>query len=182
VTRDDNGNIKNIILVGFMAVGKSTIGQRVAQELDWTFLDTDYEIERQTGLRIPELFQKYGEGRFRTEENLEVKRLTEVSRTVISTGGGTVLDPENFRMLQKLGMMIHLYAPLEVVLQRVKNQQDRPMLNKCRVELEELWRTRLKVYKQAHITLDTTDGDIEQKVEEILSIVKGDYKNNATEN
>lgn len=163
----------NIVLIGFMAAGKSSVGRFLARELQWDFLDTDSEIEQITGLKIADLFKKYGETRFRSEESVLVKKLENCTGTVIATGGGTVLAEENWRILNKLGITIHLYAPLEVALQRVKNRQDRPLLNKSRVEIEKLWQERLKRYQEAHITIDTTVKDIAEIVEEILAIVKG---------
>lgn len=172
----------NIILVGFMAVGKSTLGKLLAQRLGWIFLDTDQEIEGKTGLTIPEIFQRFGEARFRLEENMLVNSLKGASQTVIATGGGMIINPENFRILNNLGIMIHLDAPLELVLQRVKIEQERPLLNRSRDELEKLWCERRTVYRQADISLDTADKGIEETVDEILRLVKGDNTEHATEN
>ncbi|RNC29302.1 MAG: Shikimate kinase [Candidatus Dichloromethanomonas elyunquensis] len=169
----EKGGLKNVILIGFMASGKSSVGRVLARELGWAFLDTDSEIEQVTGLKIPDLFQKYGEVRFRSEENLMVKKLRNVSHTVIATGGGTVLSAENRELLGEMGMMIHLYAPLDVALQRVKRRQDRPLLNKSFQEIEKLWQERLTIYQQAPITIDTSVKDIEEIAGEILAIVKG---------
>jgi len=176
-----SGEIKNIVLIGFMAAGKSSVGRLLARELRWDFLDTDSEIERITGLKIPDLFKKYGETRFRSEESLLVKKLEKRTRTVIATGGGTVLAEGNWHMLKKLGITIHLYAPLEVALQRVKKRQDRPLLNKSRMEIEKLWQERLKRYQEAHITIDTSLKDIAEIVEEILASVKGGCIQHETE-
>ncbi len=164
---------QNIILVGFMASGKSTVGKILAGELGWEFLDTDQQIEKLTGLSIADLFRKYGEMRFRSEENLVVRKLALFSQTVIATGGGTVLAAENWELLQRLGLTIHLYAPLEVALNRVKRRQDRPLLNKSHSELETIWLDRLNIYQQAHITIDTSDQTVDEIVAEILAVWKG---------
>lgn len=174
--------VKNIILTGFMAAGKSTVGRLLAQELDWEFLDTDQRIEELTGLNVAEIFRRYGEKRFRSEENLYVKKIANISKAVIATGGGTVLDKENWQGLQQLGVTIHLYVPLEVALQRIKRRQDRPVLDKSIPEIEQMWQDRLTIYNQADLTLDTTDQDIDTIVAEILKQVKGGYPNNAAKN
>ncbi|KUO58789.1 MAG: shikimate kinase [Gracilibacter sp. BRH_c7a] len=165
--------VKNIVLTGFMAAGKSSVGRILAQELGWDFLDTDRRIEELTDLKIPEIFRKYGEERFRAEENFLVKKIADITNTVIATGGGTILYKENWQRLQQLGLTIHLFVPLEVALQRVKKRQDRPLLEKSIPEIEQMWKERLIVYNQAEITLDTTDQEIDTLVAEILNQVKG---------
>ncbi len=174
--------VDNIILTGFMAAGKSSVGRILAQELEWEFIDTDQGIEQFTGLTIPEIFCRYGEKRFRVEEKLFVNKIADITKTVIATGGGTILDQENWQGLQKLGITIHLFVPLEVALQRVNRREDRPLLDKSIVEIEQMWEERLTIYNQAEITIDTTDQDIDTIAAEILKQVKGGYPNNATKN
>ncbi|HQE24133.1 MAG TPA: shikimate kinase, partial [Syntrophomonadaceae bacterium] len=83
---------KNIILTGFMGTGKSSVGTRLAERLNREFVDMDREIERLTGMTISQLFRRYGEVRFRSEEKLMAKKLAGQSDLVIATGGGIVLD------------------------------------------------------------------------------------------
>ncbi|NLI91841.1 MAG: shikimate kinase [Peptococcaceae bacterium] len=173
LTNAQHGNLKNIILVGFMAAGKSSVGRTLARELGWDFLDTDSEIEKVTGMKIPDMFRKYGEVRFRSEENLVIKKLKDITYTVIATGGGSILFEENRRLLEELGMMVHLYVPVDVALQRVKRRQDRPLFNKSLSEIQKLWQERLVIYNQIPITIDTSARSIEEIAEEILAIVKG---------
>lgn len=171
----------NIILIGFMAAGKSSVGRMLARRLGWDFLDTDQEIERVTDLKIPDIFRKYGEVRFRSEENLVVKKLAGMANTVIATGGGTALAEGNWELLKELGLVIHLYAPLEVALSRVKRHQERPLLARDTAQLEQLWLERLPYYNKAQITVDTSDKDIPTIVEDILTYLKGGL-NHASEN
>ncbi|NLM22063.1 MAG: shikimate kinase [Peptococcaceae bacterium] len=166
---------KNIILIGFMAAGKSSIGQLLARELNWDFLDTDTEIVNQTGLSIPEIFRKYGEARFRQEESLLIQRLVNINHTVIATGGGLVLNPDNWVTLQRLGMLIHLYVPLELALQRVKKRSERPLLARPEEELSKLWLERLAIYNKASVTFDTSGKNPEAIVAEISAYLKGDH-------
>lgn len=172
----------NIILIGFMASGKSCIGRLLAREIGWDHLDTDSEIEKVTGLRIPELFRKYGELRFRSEESLVVKKLCGVTRTVISTGGGTVIQADNFSSLDQIGLMIHLFVPLETALKRIKRRQDRPLLLKSENEIQMIYRERLDIYNRADFTIDTTDKELDTIVAEIVSKMKGGCFGNASKN
>ncbi|NMA69986.1 MAG: shikimate kinase [Desulfitobacterium sp.] len=163
----------NIILVGFMGTGKSTVGRRLAKLLDWEFIDTDIEIERLLETTVAEIFKRHGEVRFRSEERLLVRRLADKRKTVIATGGGTVLNPDNWSDLAKSGVVFGLYAPLDVIYQRVGHRNDRPLLRGERKEVEELWARRQPVYNQADYTIDTTDKGIDEVVEEIYQIYKG---------
>lgn len=172
----------NIILIGFMAAGKSSVGRLLAKQLGWDYLDTDSEIEKVTGLKIPELFRKYGEMRFRSEESLVVKKLSGRTETIIATGGGTAIWEDNWNRLEHLGTIIHLYVPLEVALRRIKRRQDRPLLLKSEEEIKGLWQERLNIYNKAHITIDTSAKEITAVVDEILAQVKGGNIKNATEN
>jgi shikimate kinase len=171
-------SINNIVLIGFMAAGKSSVGRILARQLGWGFVDTDKEIEKVTGLKVAELFRKYGELRFRSEENLVVKKLADQNNIVIATGGGTVLAPDNWQILRGLGFLIHLYVPLEVAFSRIKRRQERPLLLKKDIEIEQLWQERLAIYNQADITINTVDKDLATIVAEILMILKGGHKKN----
>lgn len=164
-------DLQNIVLIGFMGAGKSTVGRRLALELNWKFIDTDLVIEEVTGLTIPNIFRRYGESRFRSEESLVVKKICSGQHCVISTGGGTVLNPENFELLQQSGLVIYLYATLEAILQRVGNS-DRPLLKRSPAEVVSLWQSRQATYAKAHYTIDTTNKGIEEVVKEILSLVE----------
>ena len=164
--------VQRIVLVGFMGTGKSTVGRRLAKTIAWDFVDTDAEIENITGLTVAEIFRRHGEKRFRSEENLLVKRLNGVHRCVIATGGGTVLNPENWRLLKQEALSVHLYAPVDVILERVGHHPDRPLLKGSREETEALWQQRLSIYRQADWTIDTTVIDIEQVENEILARIE----------
>ena len=167
---------KNIILIGFMAAGKSSIGKLLAQELGWDFLDTDAEIVKVTGKTIPEIFRQYGEARFRQEESLLLRKLANLRHTVIATGGGLVLNPDNRAALQKMGILIHLYVTLEVALQRVKKNHERPLLAKSRDELSRLWLERQDIYNKAAVTIDTTGKSPVAIVAEISAYLKGEQR------
>ena len=101
-----------MVLIGLMGSGKSTIGHRLAQSLDWAFCDTDKEIERSTGADIPWIFEKEGEAGFRKREHQALAEALQRPNQILSTGGGVVELPENRDLLQKAGaQVIYLYAP-----------------------------------------------------------------------
>ena len=85
--------MRNIVLIGFMGTGKSTVGKLLAQSLSWDFVDTDCVIGEVTNLSVTEIFRRYGQTRFRSEERIVVARLSQQDQLVIATGGGTVVDP-----------------------------------------------------------------------------------------
>ncbi|GAB6171419.1 shikimate kinase [Paradesulfitobacterium aromaticivorans] len=165
--------VRNIILTGFMGTGKSTVGRRLARTLGWDFIDTDSEIERITEMSVAEIFRRHGETRFRSEENLMVKRLMTRENCVIATGGGTVLNPENQAILSGIGVVISLYAPVETILDRVGQRTDRPLLKTGREEIEFLWQARQVSYARAEYTVDTTDKSVEEVEGEILTYLEG---------
>ncbi len=165
--------LQNIILIGFMGSGKSTIGRRLAVALNWEFIDTDLAIEKEMGLTVNDVFRRYGESRFRTEESLVVQKLSSRQHCVISTGGGTVCNTENFEILLSSGLVICLAASLETILQRVEvGTADRPLLKRTSAEIEELWQVRQAIYARAPYTVETTNQEIEEVVDEILGLLK----------
>ena len=105
----------NLVLIGFMAVGKSKIGPMCARRLGYEFWDSDIEIERQTGCSVAELFAREGEAAFRERERQVVAELAARRGAVISTGGGTVLNPENAARLRETGLVVLLTAPAHVI-------------------------------------------------------------------
>lgn len=159
---------QNIALIGFMATGKSTVGRRLAESLHWEFVDTDEEIENVSGLSIEEMFLRHGETRFRSEENLLLKRLSKVRDCVIATGGGMVVSEENWRLLAQYALIICLYAPLTQVLERVGDRSSRPLLKGPREKLDSLWLARQSVYNRADIIVDTSNRDVDEVVAGIL--------------
>ncbi|MDO4539786.1 MAG: shikimate kinase, partial [Syntrophomonadaceae bacterium] len=122
---------KNLILVGFMGSGKSATGLRLAQKIKWDFVDMDREIERITHMSVAELFRRYGEVRFRSEEKLLVGKLCARERLVIATGGGVLAQEENLRLLQQCGTLIYLEASPQEIFKRVSRKKNtRPLLRK----------------------------------------------------
>ncbi len=120
---------RNIALVGFMGSGKTTVGRILAERLQWVFVDTDLEIEREAGCDIPSLFQGEGEAAFRDRESAVVRTVCTGEQQVISTGGGVVLRPENVATLRDSAYVVWLTARPEVVVTRIGSRaQNRPVL------------------------------------------------------
>ena len=157
----------NIVLIGFMGTGKSTVGKRLANTLAWDFVDTDSLIGEVTNLSVSEIFRRHGETRFRSEERIVVEKLSQQEQVVIATGGGTVLNPLNWQVLTKNGIVIALHASIEVILNRVGHKNDRPLLKGTREEIEKLWSERQECYAQADFMVDTSDKTIDEVVSEI---------------
>lgn len=118
----------NIILVGLMAVGKSTVGRMLAQALGMDFCDSDHEIEARAGAPVAWIFDVEGERGFRAREHSVLDELTSRSGVVIATGGGAVLDACNRTMLAARGIVIHLDSPLDRLVERTRRDRKRPLL------------------------------------------------------
>ena len=160
--------MRNIVLIGFMGTGKSTVGKRLAQSLAWDFVDTDWIIREVTSLSVTEIFRRHGETRFRSEEGIVVARLSQKDKLVIATGEGTVVDPRNFEVLARNGFIIGLHASLEAILSRIGHKNDRPLLKGTKEAIEKLWSERQACYAQADFTVDTSCKNIDEVVKEIL--------------
>jgi len=125
-------NKSNIILTGFMGTGKTTLGRHLAKVLGYDFVDTDEQIEAQTGQGITDIFARQGEAAFRQLETRLVENLAAKHELVIATGGGLVLNPLNVVLLEKSGLIVCLTAPPEDILARVSRQQHiRPLLQQA---------------------------------------------------
>ncbi len=122
--------MRNIVLIGFMGVGKSAVGRRLAQELSFHFVDTDRYIEETTGQTVSEIFSEGGgETRFRELEAETVSHVVKQERCIVSTGGGMILNPDNRNRLKGWGTVVWLQANPDIILQRAgKRPGKRPLL------------------------------------------------------
>ena len=153
--------MKNIILIGFMGSGKTTIGKALEEKTDMTFVDTDELIEAYEGCKISEIFVDKGEAYFRRLENETLKDLlTSTDNKVISTGGGIVTNQENIPLLKQLGKVFYLRIKPETVVKRLEGDKTRPLLigeNKL-VKVEQLMTDRKELYEMAADKTIDTDG------------------------
>lgn len=146
----------NIVLIGFMGSGKTTVGKILAASLGWPFLDTDTIIEEETCLPIKKIFALYGEQYFRELEQAAVARATASRRAVIATGGGAVLSGVNVQRLRAGNKVVWLQVGLETVLQRAGVSGDRPLLQgRHREEVANLLKYREPYYAFADVYVKT---------------------------
>jgi len=118
----------NIYLVGPMGAGKTTIGRRIAEIKGMSFVDSDHEVERRTGVDISFIFDMEGEDGFRKREREMIAELSEEPNTVMATGGGAVLDPDTRDLLSARGVVVYLETSLEQQLARTRKANNRPIL------------------------------------------------------
>lgn len=141
----------NLILVGMMGSGKTTMGRALARHLGKTFVDSDEEIIRRTGVTIPHIFDIEGEPGFRQRETAALRELLVRDNMVLATGGGAVLDEQNRAMLQRNGIVIYLKASVHDLWQRTRHDRNRPLLQVAdpHGKLMELFQQRDPLYQQA---------------------------------
>ena len=151
---------QNVVLIGFMGAGKSTIGERVAKGLGFTFVDTDSLIEKREGKSIPKIFADSGESGFRERESAALESLASLEHIVLATGGGIVTVPSNAALLRELGFVVWLNSGEDAIFRRVSKNQNRPLLRtpRPRETIRDLLREREPLYRAcADLEIDTTD-------------------------
>jgi shikimate kinase len=155
-----------------MGAGKTTIGRALARKLDKEFIDSDHEIEARTGASIPLIFEIEGEASFRQRESEVIRDLTARSGNVLATGGGAVLRPENREYLKTRGTVIYLRASVSSILQRTRNDKNRPLLQTAdpRAKLEQLTVEREPLYLEvADFVIETGRPNVQSLVQTIVS-------------
>jgi shikimate kinase len=151
----DTRPVRNVALIGFMGVGKSTVGSMVAGLLDFELVDTDRILEERSGRRISDIFAKDGEATFRRMESDLVREFEGAERKVISTGGGLPMTPGNLESLRSHAYVVCLWASVETIYQRVRHQGHRPLLHTPDpiATIRDLLQVRGPVYRQADLLL-----------------------------
>ncbi len=165
---------ENVVLVGFMGSGKSSVGRLVARVLGGRFVDTDRLVADRAGREITEIFAMDGEGFFRQEESRALRSLLGGSRLVVATGGGILTVPGNLPVLKRLGFVVWLAAAEEVIWERVSRNRKRPLLHteNPRETVRVLIEKRNPLYAAAaDLTVDTTGLTHAQVAERICEAV-----------
>jgi shikimate kinase len=161
---------KNIILVGFMGAGKSTVTIELVRGGNYRLLDLDAEIERQSGLSIREIFRQHGEKFFRDLETLSLAKLCGQNGLVVATGGGVVGRSENRELLRSIGFVVYLRASFSELQKRLSTSTDRPLIKEEPDwnALEILFQSRSSFYEIADFIVDTDNKEPKALAREIL--------------
>jgi shikimate kinase len=168
---------KNIILTGFMGVGKTSVGTRLARDIGFTFVDTDSLIEAAQNMTITSIFSELGEPYFRDVETSVIEGVMKGERQVVSTGGGAVIRDRNREAFKQAGFVVCLTASPEVIYERIKAETHRPLLQTPdpRAKIKELLDSRATFYAQADVTIDTSDISVGDVIKMIKERIKHAY-------
>lgn len=165
--------MKNIVLTGFMATGKTTVGTLLAKKLGRRFIDTDTLIAEHEQKTIPEIFSQNGEKYFRKIESEIIAEVSKLSNCVISTGGGAVLNKKNIDNLRKNGVIVNLAASAKVIAQRTNQNNERPLLEeKTEADIEKMLLARAPYYLDNDFSIDVDNLSPIIITEQIISMYK----------
>jgi shikimate kinase len=162
--------ISNIALIGFMGTGKSSVGRLVADQLHFTYLDTDDVLVGRAGKPIAEIFAQEGEAVFREKECGLVQELASRTRTVISTGGGLPVNPANLASLKTHALVMCLWASPEKIWERVRGPNHRPLLNgpDAPGKIRALLAAREPFYRQADVLVNTEMRSVREVAHQVI--------------
>jgi shikimate kinase len=172
---------QNIFLVGLMGAGKTSVGKMLSKRLNKTFYDSDQEIERVTGVKIPVIFEIEGERGFRARESKMLSELVCRDNIVLATGGGAVLSEQNRRLLASRGTVIYLRATANDLWRRTRHDKNRPLLQTGNPleRLQELLAQRDPLYREvADIVIDTGSQNLStlaSRIEQQLARLKPEH-------
>ena len=163
-------HLANIALIGFMGAGKTSVGHLVAEQLHFDYLDTDDLIQSRTGRTITEIFATDGEPAFRKMESDLVQELATRKRTVVATGGGLPINPQNLAGLRTYALVVCLWASPERIWERVKHQTHRPLLHDPdpQKKIRDLLAAREPFYRQADVLLNTDSRSVREVAQQVV--------------
>jgi len=172
--RDSEEARPNIYLVGFMGVGKTAIGKRLARALRFRFIDSDRAVEKSRGKSIPEIFETEGEDAFRAYERAFVESGHPSENTVVSCGGGLVIQEGMAEKLRQKGVVVCLFTSPEKIVERTSRTKKRPLLNVDDPEarVRELLAEREPIYMRAGTCITTEDRSIPEVVDHIARVYR----------
>jgi len=175
---------QNIFLIGPMGAGKTTMGRQIAKRLNMHFEDSDHAIEAHTGVDIALIFEKEGEAGFRKRESAIIDELTQQQQLVLATGGGAVLNKENRQYLKNRGLVIYLHSDIRHLLERVKHDKKRPLLQTAdpAATLKNIMKVREPLYREtADIIINTGQQSIRAVINVMLDKIKAYNKSTELE-
>ena len=168
---------KRIFLTGFMGAGKSTIGSIIANTIGWDFYDLDHEIEKQTGMKIVDIFKEHGESYFRDLEGSVLTEIVKHENIIVALGGGAILFPACAKLVKEHGVSIYLKSSPEKIYSRLRFKTDRPLFQtveggplpreKALEKIKTLLAEREKTYNNADLIYDADRSSIGQIVDEL---------------
>ncbi len=166
----------NVILIGMMGSGKTSVGKALARKLKWDFFDVDQLIEKEQKMTVAQIFEVKGEPEFRRLETEMIRRVSDFERCVISTGGGAAAREENWKFFLKDGWVVWLDAKVETLLERLKKARpgSRPLIKDSLSpeRIQALLAEREPFYRKAHQTLPTDGASVLQAADLILAKLK----------
>ncbi len=167
-----NLSMKNIVLVGFMGTGKTTVARIIAQKLGRDYVDIDALIEKKEAMKIADIFRVKGEPYFRQIEKGIIFEISSSNAKVIACGGGVMLNEENVHNLKKNGILICLEATPGIILKRTKEFSQRPILNvdDPKAKIEELLKIRQPFYSKADYKVDTSELSAEEAADKVIQL------------
>ena len=162
-----------IVLVGLMGAGKSSIGRRLAEKLEFPFVDADHEIELAADKTVAEIFADHGEAYFREGERRVIARLIENGAQVLATGGGAFINDETRHSIEAHGISVWLKADLPLLMKRVMKRSDRPLLqaDDPQAVMQRLMDMRYPIYAKADVTVESRDVQHTQMVNEVIKVL-----------
>ena len=167
----EGDNLPNIYLLGFMGTGKTSVGKRLARKLNFKFIDSDCEIERQQAMEIKDIFSHFGEEKFRKLEREFIESGHPTSNCVVSCGGGLACRDDMPELVKSKGVAVVLFSQPEEIFERTVKNNKRPLLNveNPLVRIRELLDERTPFYLRSGVSI-ATDRDINNTVEHVLRI------------
>lgn len=166
---------KTVVLIGMMGAGKTAVGTNLARRLGVPFLDSDEEIVKAAHMSIAEIFERDGEAFFRRKEAQVIGRLLETERCILSTGGGAFLAPDNRKAITEKGVSVWLNADLDLLWQRVRHKDTRPLLRTPdpRATLRAIYRERVPVYAQADLMVEARpDYSVDAMADAVIAVLE----------
>jgi 3-dehydroquinate synthase len=169
--------IANLVITGFSGTGKSLVGKEVARRLNWDFLDTDDDIVKQAGKPIVQIFRQEGEGKFRELERETIRKACQQRQTIMATGGGAIVEPQNYESLAKTGLIVCLEAKPETIYERLFHESARSPETEVRPllatdnpleRIRQLKASRQPYYAKADWTIHTDGLSIGEVAEEVI--------------
>ena len=164
-----------VVLIGMMGAGKTSVGRRLATLLDWSFVDSDAEIEEAAGMSIPDFFAAHGEADFRSGEARVIARLLKEPGQVLATGGGAFMNPETRDLIRQAAISVFIKADLELLWSRVRHKSTRPLLRGPDPygTLRAIYEKRVPVYALADLTVEAHPSySVEDMATKVLTALK----------